>query len=94
MKATNKLLAEQRLQEGTLQNLDMERISVHSLYQDLFLTDLKKEVVEANNEALQRNGEAAELRREVATLKKIIKELHQKLRFYRSLLMQNENQAR
>lgn len=75
------------MQEGTLQNVDMERISVHSLYQELFLTDLKKEVVEANNEALLRNGEVAELRKEVATLRKIIKELHSKLRCYRSLLM-------
>ena len=51
MKRVNKILAEQAVKDGTIQNIDMERIGVHNLYQDLFLTDLKKEVMEANIEA-------------------------------------------
>ena len=87
----NKMLAERRLEDGSLKDLDMESLNVHSLYQDLFLTDLKKEVVEANNEALLRVAEIAELRKEVATLKKALKEANSKIQTYRSLVAQQHH---
>ena len=70
MKATNKMLAEQAIHDGTIHNIDMERIGVHNLYQDLFLTDLKKEVVEANMETQQRVSEMAQMRKELTALRK------------------------
>lgn len=70
MKRVNKILAEQAVKDGTIQNIDMERIGVHNLYQDLFLTDLKKEVMEANIEAQQKSEEISHFKKEIDFLRK------------------------
>ncbi len=72
----------------------MERIGVHNLYQDLFLTDLKKEVVEANMETQQRVSEMSQMRKELNALRKDNRDLKAKLKSYRLLLSTQTDTSR
>ena len=64
----------------------MERIGLHNLYQDLFLTDLKKEVLEANLETQQKMTEMGRMRKELNDFRKENKELHNRLKSYRAIV--------
>lgn len=64
----------------------MERIGLHNLYQDLFLTDLKKEVLEANMETQQKMNEMGRMKRELNDFKKENRELQNRLKSYRAIV--------
>ena len=64
---------------------------IHSLYQELFLTDIKKEVESAQTELKQSKQEQNTAQREMAGLKKENQQLHATLKRYRKMLQELTN---
>jgi hypothetical protein len=77
------------LNELSASNVDEANIGeIHSLYQDLFLTDIKKEVESAQSELKQCKQEQNNAQREMTLLKKENQNLQATLKRYRKQLQE------
>ena len=66
---------------------------IHSLYQDLFLTDIKREVESAQTELKQCKQEQNSAQREMTTLKKENQQLNATIKRYRKMLQDMSKEA-
>ena len=69
--------------------------TIHSFYQDLFLTDMKRDIQEANMEVGIRREEVQKVHQELTAIKKENAVLKKKLKMYRDMVqeIQSKNRA-